>query len=174
MKINKTKFKGVFLIELKTFKDNRGYFIESFNEKKFNNFLKENNLKKIRFIQDSHSFSHKNVLRGLHYQSKPYAQAKLVRVISGAVQDIVVNINPKSREYLKYLSFDLNDKNNHMLYISEDYAHGFLSLKKNTHFYYKVSKQYQPNYEKTLKWNDKSLSIKWNIFKKIILSKKDA
>ena len=166
-KIN-TNIDGLFIIEPKIFKDSRGYFYESFSEKKFNELGLFNN-----FVQDNQSFSHKNVLRGLHFQHPPYGQIKLVSVLRGAILDVVVDIRLNSKTYGKYFSILLNENNKKMLYIPEGFAHGFLSLIDNTIIQYKCSELYNKESEGCLKWDDKTVNINWGEIDKIIISDKD-
>ena len=166
MKIIKTKIDVVFLIKPQIFQDKRGYFFESFNQKKLNEKIKVN------FVQDNQSLSSKNILRGLHFQKPPFAQSKLVRVINGSVIDVVVDIRSDSKTYGKYIFEELNDKNHHQLFIPKGMAHGFLSLEDHTIFSYKCSEFYNKDSEDTIIWNDPDIGIKWpNISP--ILSEKD-
>jgi dTDP-4-dehydrorhamnose 3,5-epimerase len=123
-----TKIEGVYLIKPKIFNDDRGSFFESFNMKVFQ---KETN-QKINFVQDNQSVSSKNILRGLHFQKPPHAQAKLVRVIKGSVLDVVVDLRKKSKTYGKYILEELSEYNNHQLFLPKGMAHGFLTLEDNT------------------------------------------
>ena len=166
MKIIKTKIDGVFLIKPQIFQDKRGYFFESFNQKKLNEKIKVN------FVQDNQSLSSKNILRGLHFQKPPFAQSKLVSVINGSVLDVVVDIRRGSKTYGEYIIEELNDKNHHLLFIPEGMAHGFLSLEDHTIFSYKCSEFYHKDSEDSIIWNDPDIGIKWpNISP--ILSEKD-
>ena len=162
---------NLFLLKPQIFRDNRGYFYEKYKKTKINELLKRN----IVFNQDNLSYSKKNVLRGLHFQSKPNYQEKLISVISGKIFDVVVNVNPKSKNFKKYFTFILSSRNKHHLFISSDYAHGFLALTNNVIIDYKVTSEYDVKKEKTILWNDKSLNIKWPYKKKseLIISKKD-
>lgn len=148
---------GLLVFEPKVFEDSRGFFLESFNEKDFQEILGE----KIVFCQDNESMSKKNVLRGLHFQTPPFAQGKLVRVISGSVIDVVVDIRTSSPYYGKYQLIELSAKNKKQFWIPPGFAHGFLSLEENTIFNYKCTNYYSPVSEKTIKWNDLDLQIKW-------------
>lgn len=156
----------VVLIKNNKFSDSRGYFFESFRLKNFKN---------TKFVQDNFSFSkHKYTIRGLHYQEKPYSQIKLIHVLKGEISDVVVNINPKNKYFGKYKEFKLSSKNFNMLLIDKDFAHGFCTLEKETLVHYKVSKYYNKNSEKTIKWNDPYLNINWSSYKKkFTISKKD-
>lgn len=160
-------FEGLHVLNPNVFKDERGYFFESFNLKKFiesTGFNKE-------FVQDNQSLSNKNVLRGLHFQMPPFAQAKLVRVVRGAVIDVVVDIRKDSATFGKSFSIELNDSNNLSLFIPEGFAHGFISLEENTIFIYKCSEFYNKESERTIMWNDSTLKIDWKCDNPIVSSK---
>lgn len=167
MKTEITSFEGLHIIHPSVFHDNRGYFFESFNKKKFidlTGYTKE-------FVQDNQSLSAKNVLRGLHFQAPPFAQAKLVRVVRGSVLDIAVDIRKKSPTYGKYISLVLSDENNLSLFIPEGFAHGFITLEENTIFIYKCSEFYNKESERTIMWNDKDLQIDWKVSNPLISPK---
>jgi dTDP-4-dehydrorhamnose 3,5-epimerase len=166
LNIIETKIEGVYLIKPTIFKDERGYFFESFNQKKIN---KKTN---VSFVQDNQSLSSKHILRGLHFQKPPFAQDKLVSVIKGSVLDVVVDIRVNSKTYGKYIIEELNEENHHQLFIPTGMAHGFLSLEEHTIFSYKCSNFYNRESEGALKWNDPDLNIKWPISNPI-LSEKD-
>ena len=168
MKIQKTKIKGVLLLQPNVYKDERGYFLESFNSKEFYKLTKV----KASFVQDNQSFSVKGVLLGLHFQNPPYAQAKLVRVIKGSVIDVALDIRKSSPTYGKYVMKELSEKNHIMMYIPEGMAHGFLTLENDTIFSYKCSNYYNKESEDCIFWNDPDLEIKWPI-QNPILSIKD-
>ena len=168
MNIISTKIEGVYLIKPKIFNDDRGSFFESFNMKVFQ---KETN-QKINFVQDNQSVSSKNILRGLHFQKPPHAQAKLVRVIKGCVLDVVVDLRKKSKTYGKYILEELSEYNNHQLFLPKGMAHGFLTLEDNTIFTYKCSEFYCKEAEDSIMWNDSTIGIKWPNSKPL-LSKKD-
>jgi dTDP-4-dehydrorhamnose 3,5-epimerase len=166
LKILNTKIDGVFLIKPQIIKDKRGYFFESFNQKKMNEKIKVN------FVQDNQSLSSKNILRGLHFQKPPFAQSKLVSVIQGSVLDVVVDIRNGSKTYGEYILEELNDTNHHQLFIPKGMAHGFLTLKDRTIFSYKCSDFYHKDSEDAIVWDDPDIGIKWpNISP--ILSEKD-
>ncbi|MEW6773325.1 MAG: dTDP-4-dehydrorhamnose 3,5-epimerase [Bacteroidota bacterium] len=167
MKIIETPLNGLYIIEPKVFKDERGYFYESYNQKIF----EESGINNV-FVQDNQSLSQKNVVRGLHFQHPPFAQAKLVRVIKGAVLDVAVDIRKNSPTYGKSFSIELNEENFLMLYIPVGFAHGFATLEDNTIFAYKCSNFYNKASEETILWNDEDLNIQWNISNPI-LSEKD-
>ena len=157
MKINSTNIKGVYLIEPKVFKDNRGVFFESFNKEIFQKNIASN----INFVQDNQSSSSKGVLRGLHFQKPPHAQAKLVSVIKGAVLDVVVDIRKESRTFGKYIMEELSEYNNRQIFLPKVMAHGFLTIEDNTIFSYKCSDFYHKESEDSIVWNDSILNIKW-------------
>ncbi len=157
MQIKTLEIEGVLMIEPDVFYDERGYFLESYNEERFH---KEGLTTK--FVQDNHSMSNKGVIRGLHYQRPPFEQGKLVRVVRGAVTDVVVDIRKASSTYGRYLSVSLTEENRRMLWIPPGFAHGFLALEDNTVFLYKCSKVYNKNSEQGILWNDPDLGIQWN------------
>lgn len=156
MKFTPTKFPDVILIEPKVFGDSRGYFYESYREDLF-----DKNGIRAHFVQDNQSRSAKGVLRALHYQVKPKEQAKLIRVVSGEVFDVVVDIRPKSKTFGQYYHTILSAENRRMLYIPQGFAHGFLALQDNTEFLYKVTDFYSPEHERGILWNDTSIGIPW-------------
>jgi dTDP-4-dehydrorhamnose 3,5-epimerase len=168
LKIKATNIEGVYIIKPTKFKDNRGTFFESFNKQIFQKKIDS----KVNFVQDNQSLSYKGVLRGLHFQNPPYAQAKLVSVIKGSVLDVVVDLRKESKTFGKYITEEINEYNNHQLFIPVGMAHGFLTLEDNTIFRYKCSDFYNKESEDSLLWNDISLNIKWPISNPI-LSKKD-
>jgi len=139
LKIIKTKIKGVLIIQNKLFKDNRGYFTESYNLKKF----KKLNIK--TSLQDNVSFNKKKyTFRGLHYQIKPYAQSKLIRADQGKILDFILDLRPRSKTYLKMITIKLSEKDQKQIYIPKGIAHGYLTLKPNTKIHYKVDEYYSP------------------------------
>ena len=162
MKIVNTDIKGLFLIKTNIFTDQRGFFKE----------VEKFKVLKKKFIFDCFSFSKKNTLRGLHLQTKK-SQAKLITVVHGKILDVVVDLRKKSSTYGKYYSIEISQKSDFSLFIPAGFAHGFLCLSKNCAVYYKCTNYRDQNSEKTIKWNDKNLNIKWPI-KNPILSKKDA
>lgn len=170
MKVEETYLEGCFVISPKIFKDNRGYFFESFNLNKFKDLTGVT----VDFIQDNQSQSSKGVLRGLHYQSGEFAQAKLVRVIKGSVLDVCVDLRKNSSTFGKHYSIILDDINNKQLFVPRGFAHGFLVLEDDTIFSYKCDNVYNKESETGILYNDKTLNINWNVFKdKILLSEKD-
>ena len=171
MKITKTNLKDCFVLEPKVYEDERGYFMESFNQKRF---LQTTDIN-IEFIQDNESKSSKGVLRGLHFQTGDFAQTKLVRVIKGRVQDVVVDLRPGSLTYGHHFSIELSETNKKQLFIPKDFAHGFLVLENETIFNYKCDNYYHPESENGIHYNDKDLNIDWMLPKeKLIISEKDA
>ena len=169
MIFKESKLKGLYTIEPKVFKDDRGYFYESFNNKAFESSIGKSAI----FFQDNESKSQKNVLRGLHFQNPPYAQGKLVRVIKGSVLDVAVDIRKNSSTYGQHFKKVLSGENKLMMYIPEGFAHGFLTLEDDTIFSYKCSSSfYNKEAEDCLLWNDSDLNIDWNV-KSPILSQKD-
>jgi dTDP-4-dehydrorhamnose 3,5-epimerase len=167
MEVIETKIKGLLIVKPKVFADSRGYFFESYNESIF----KKNGID-VNFVQDNQSLSNAGVLRGLHLQAPPFAQGKLVRVITGAVLDIAVDIRNGSPTYGEHVAIELNDENKTMFYIPPGFAHGFLTLRDNTIFSYKCTNLYNKDSEMTVLWNDSDLNINWNI-KDPVLSEKD-
>ena len=170
MKFIKTEIPEVIIIEPKVFGDDRGYFLESYNKKAF-----EENIGSITFVQDNESKSSKGVLRGLHFQKPPFTQAKLVRCIKGKVIDIAVDIRRDSPTYGKHVSVILSEENKKQLFVPRGFAHGFAVLSETAIFAYKVDNNYAPEYDGGIIWNDKDLQIDWNLPEnEIKLSDKDA
>ena len=169
MHIVKTFFQDVHLIKLQKFVDKRGYLVESYNKSNLDKLIK----KKINFIQDNHSFSKKNVFRGLHFQSGKFAQNKLVRIIEGKVIDIIVNINPKSKFFMKYKFIELDSRKEQILFIPKTYAHGFYVKSKFVNFLYKVDKKRSISHERVINYLDETINLKWPKNFKPILNKKD-
>lgn len=158
MEITESYLKGLFVIKPKVFADARGYFFESYN-----NMVFENAGLNLNFVQDNQSLSQKGVLRGLHFQNPPHAQGKLVRVITGAVYDVAVDIRKNSPTYGKYFGLELTEENKWMMYIPEGFAHGFATLRDNTVFSYKCTNYYNKPAEGCLLWNDPAIGINWNV-----------
>lgn len=167
MEVIETKIKGLLIINPKVFADARGYFFESYNETVF----KQNGIN-ANFVQDNQSLSNAGVLRGLHFQAPPFDQGKLVRVITGAVLDVAVDIRKNSPTYGEYVAMELTEENKTMFYIPPGFAHGFLTLKDNTIFSYKCTNVYNKASEGCVLWNDTDININWNISNPI-LSEKD-
>ncbi|MGR7812778.1 dTDP-4-dehydrorhamnose 3,5-epimerase [Lacinutrix undariae] len=170
MKATATKLKGCFILEPTVFKDNRGYFFESFNQDSFNKTIQQN----ITFIQDNESFSSKGVLRGLHYQTGVHAQAKLVRIIEGNALDVVVDIRPSSETFGEHFSIELSGENKKQLFIPRGFAHGFIVLSDTAIFSYKCDNLYNKASEGGIIYNDPKLAIDWQLpEKEFIVSEKD-
>ncbi len=157
----------VLLIKTRVFGDSRGYFYEGYKEGPF----KENGITD-HFVQDNFSFSSRGVLRGLHYQAAPKAQAKLIQVLQGSALDVIVDIRKNSKTFGKHIAYRLEAKNHEMLYVPQGFAHGFCALEDETLFMYKVSDTYSPAHERGILWNDPSLHISWPHLD-YILSEKD-
>lgn len=167
MNIIETEFEGLLVIESRVFHDSRGYFFEGFNK----NSLHENGLD-IEIAQTNISKSEANVVRGLHFQNPPFAQGKLIRVLQGAVLDVVVDIRKASPTYGKHFSIKLTEENCKALWVPIGFAHGFKTLEDNTLFYYDCTEVYNKESEGSILWNDPTLNIDWNIANPI-LSPKD-
>jgi len=165
-----TALEGCYVIEPKVFKDERGYFMESFNENTFQRGVRTST----HFVQDNQSFSSKGVLRGLHYQVGEHAQAKLIRVLSGEVLDIAVDIRPNSKTYGEYVSIVLSGENQKQLFIPRGFAHGFLVLSDTATFFYKCDNFYNKDSEGGIIYNDPTLNIDWGFSEKdLLISEKD-
>lgn len=158
MKFTETHLKGCYIIEPRVFQDTRGYFFESFNQKVFNEGVGE----EVNFVQDNQSFSSKGVLRGFHYQRNEFAQAKLVRVLSGAVLDVVIDIRPESPTFGQHLAVELTEENQLQLYIPRGFAHGFLVRSNTASFFYKCDNFYNKESEAGILYSDPKLNIDWN------------
>ena len=169
MKIIQTSIPDVLILEPKVFGDERGFFFESFNQAKFDAAIG----KKVRFVQDNHSRSAKNVLRGLHYQIQQ-AQGKLVRVVQGAVYDVAVDIRKSSPTFGQHVGLELSAENKRMVWVPEGFAHGFLVLTDSAEFLYKTTDYYAPEYERSIAWDDPTLNIQWPLTVAPTLSGKDA
>ncbi len=167
----KTDIEGPVIIEPRVFGDERGYFFECFRQDEF-----EANIGHISFVQDNESLSaRRGVLRGLHFQKGDRAQAKLVRVVSGSVQDVAVDLREGSPTFGKYTSVVLSASNKRMFYIPRGFAHGFAVLEDNTIFQYKCDNYYAPGYEGAIRWDDPTIGVKWMLDSdEMILSAKDA
>jgi dTDP-4-dehydrorhamnose 3,5-epimerase len=165
----KLEIEGLMLFQVRQFADDRGVFFESYNQNDYAAHIGND----VHFVQDNVSFSKKNVLRGLHFQSPPFAQGKLVSVLKGAVLDVAVDLRRHSETYGKHLLVELNAENGLQFWIPPGFAHGFLSLEDETIFSYKCTNYYSPDHENTLLWNDPYIAVEWPINNPII-SKKDA
>jgi dTDP-4-dehydrorhamnose 3,5-epimerase len=166
MEVKQCSIKDLWIIQPRVFEDARGYFFESWSERE----LEKQGLR-FNFVQDNQSLSHKGVLRGLHFQSPPHAQGKLVRVIKGAVLDVAVDIRKNSPTYGKHFSIELNESNKTMFFIPPGFAHGFATLADNTIFSYKCTEYYSKESEGTILWNDKALGIDWQLENPIVSEK---
>ncbi|MBF6629074.1 MAG: dTDP-4-dehydrorhamnose 3,5-epimerase [Proteiniphilum sp.] len=169
MDIIKTEIEGVLIIEPKVFSDKRGYFFESFSQREF-----EQKVSETLFLQDNESKSTYGVLRGLHFQKPPFEQAKLVRVVSGKVLDVAVDIRRNSPTYGMHVSTELSGENKRQIFIPRGFAHGFVVMSEEVIFQYKCDNYYMPEYEGALLWDDPQLNIDWKLpMEDIILSDKD-
>jgi len=169
MKVTDTKIPDVKLIEPTVFEDERGFFFESFNHRKFEEAVG----RKVTFVQDNHSKSSKGVLRGLHHQLPPHAQGKLVRVVQGEVFDVAVDIRKSSPTYGQWVAETLSAENKKQLWIPEGFAHGFVVLSDTAEFLYKTTDYYAPAHERSIRWNDKVLNIPWPLVGHPNISDKD-
>lgn len=170
MRFIETKLKGCFILEPNVIRDDRGYFMESFNERTFQNALEQS----VHFVQDNQSFSSRGVLRGLHYQTGEFAQAKLVRVIQGEVLDVAVDIRPGSKTFGHFEAVVLSAENQKQFFVPRGFAHGFLVLSETATFFYKCDNFYNKESEGGIIFNDKSIGIDWNFdAEQLIISEKD-
>ena len=170
MKVTDTEIADVKVIEPSVFEDERGFFFESFNHKKFEEVIGE----RVTFVQDNHSRSQQGVLRGLHYQLPPSAQGKLVRVVHGEVFDVAVDIRKSSATFGRWVGETLSARNKKQLWIPEGFAHGFLTLSTTAEFLYKTTNYYAPASEHAIAWDDKALAIDWPLATAVSISGKDA
>ena len=169
MEVIKTEIEGVVIIEPRIFKDDRGYFYESFSQREF-----EEKVCRTTFVQDNQSKSSYGVLRGLHFQKPPYCQSKLVRCIKGAVLDVAVDIRKGSPTFGKYVAVELTEDNHRQFFVPRGFAHGFAVLSDEAVFQYKCDNFYNKDSEGSVAWNDPELAIDWRIpAEKILLSEKD-
>lgn len=157
MNVEKTAIEGVLIFQPKVFGDARGFFMESFNQRIFNEAVGHD----VRFVQDNHSRSAKGVLRGLHFQKAPHAQGKLVRAAAGAVFDVAVDIRPGSPTFGHWVGVELSADNQRQLWIPAGLAHGFMVLSDSADFLYKTTDYYAPQSEGALRWDDPDLAIAW-------------
>lgn len=165
-----TKLKGCFVLEPAVFADERGYFMESFNEERFNSAVNNN----VNFIQDNQSFSSKGVIRALHYQVGQHAQAKLVRVLNGNVLDIAVDLRKDSPTFGEHFSIELSGENKKQLFIPRGFGHGFVVLSNTAEFFYKCDNYYNKESEGGIIFSDPSLNIDWKLpHEQLIVSEKD-
>jgi dTDP-4-dehydrorhamnose 3,5-epimerase len=170
MKFIETNILDVIIIEPTVFDDTRGYFLESYNQNKF-----EEVVGKVLFVQDNESKSTRGVLRGLHFQKPPFDQAKLVRCIDGTVLDVAVDIRKGSKTYGQHIAVELSGENKRQLFVPRGFAHGFLVLSDTATFAYKVDNTYAPEFDAGIRWNDTKLNIQWGIEdSEVLVSSKDA
>jgi dTDP-4-dehydrorhamnose 3,5-epimerase len=170
MKFIETNILDVIIIEPTVFDDTRGYFLESYNQNKF-----EEVVGKVLFVQDNESKSTRGVLRGLHFQKPPFDQAKLVRCIDGTVLDVAVDIRKGSKTYGQHIAVELSGENKKQLFVPRGFAHGFVVLSESATFAYKVDNTYAPDHDAGIRWNDKELNIQWDMEdSKVLVSEKDA
>jgi dTDP-4-dehydrorhamnose 3,5-epimerase len=164
-----TKLSGVIIFEPRKFADDRGYFFESYNH----NLFAENGIKSV-FVQDNQSFSSRGVLRGIHFQRGPFAQAKLVRVLSGSVLDVAVDLRPESPTFGQYIAVELSADNMKQLYIPRGFGHGFVVLSEHAEFFYKCDNFYSKKHEGGIYFGDSDINIDWQIDNtELIISEKD-
>lgn len=170
MKLTETGFQDLYLLEPRKFEDSRGYFFESFNEKAFNSLVS----KEYKFVQDNQSHSKYGVMRGLHFQTGDFAQAKLVRVLRGSVLDVVVDVRPQSKTFGKSFSAELTEHNQMQMIVPRGFAHGFVVLSDFADFFYKCDNYYSPSHDSGILFSDPALKIDWKInHSKLIVSEKD-
>ena len=169
MKVEQTKIDGCLLLIPKVFEDHRGCFFETFNAKEF----KSKTGISTRFIQDNESVSKKNVLRGLHFQSPPFGQAKLIRIAHGKILDVAVDCRPGSKTFGSYVSVILSSENKKQFYLPKGIAHGFYTLSETATVQYKCDTYYAPQAENGILYNDPDLAIDWQLLDRPILSRKD-
>lgn len=176
MNIIDTPFDDLLIFEPDIFSDNRGWFMESFNQYQFEQALQTRKHPCPVFVQDNHSLSHKGVIRGLHYQTTPHEQGKLIRVIQGRAWDVAVDIRPYSAMFGQWYGIELSAENHRQFWIPAGYAHGFIALENNTQVLYKTTDFYSKECERCLLWNDSELAIAWPISSDMVVSQtvKDA
>ncbi len=168
MKATRLAIPDVFLLEPKVFGDSRGFFFESFNQQAFQQATGLD----VAFVQDNHSRSARNVLRGLHYQIRQ-PQGKLVRVVRGSVFDVAVDVRKSSPTFGQWVGAELTEENHHQLWVPPGFAHGFVVLSDSADFLYKTTEYYAPEHERCILWNDPSLAITWPVKDQPVLSAKD-
>ena len=169
MQIEQTKLSGVLLIKPRVFRDDRGFFLESWNKQLFDDAA----CRKVEFVQDNHSRSMRGVLRGLHYQAEPMAQAKLITVMRGSIFDVAVDIRPESPTCGQWVGEILTDESREMLWIPEGFAHGFYVLSEFADVVYKTNNYYSPQHERCIRWDDPTLAVGWPVGQKPLVSPKD-
>ncbi len=170
IKVTQLSIPEVLILEPKVFHDERGYFFESFNDDVFSEAIGH----KINFVQDNQSFSTKGVLRGLHYQEEPFAQAKIIRVLHGEIWDVAVDIRKDSVTYGKWVAEYLSAENKKQIWIPEGFAHGFCALTESAEIVYKVNQYYSKSHERTIHWKNNNFNIDWPINENdVVISEKD-
>lgn len=176
MNVIETKIKDLLIFEPRVFADDRGWFMESFNQQVFEKALSDRGLEVPNFVQDNHSFSKKGVLRGLHYQLNPHAQGKLVRVVQGRAWDVAVDIRKGSETFGQWVGVELSGENHKQFWIPAGFAHGFIALEDNTQFLYKTTNYYSKECERSIVWNDPEIGIEWPVLeiKFVHLTEKDS
>lgn len=157
MKATPTAIEGVLILEPRVFGDARGFFLESFNQRSFDELVGRH----VEFVQDNHSRSARGVLRGLHYQVAPHTQGKLVRVTQGAVFDVAVDVREGSATFGRWVGFELSADNHRQLWLPPGMAHGFLVLSDSADFLYKTTDYYAPQAERSIRWDDKAIGVQW-------------
>jgi dTDP-4-dehydrorhamnose 3,5-epimerase len=171
MKVTPTELPGVLVLEPKVFGDARGFFMESFNQRTFDQAVGH----EVKFVQDNHSRSARGVLRGLHYQLPPHAQGKLVRVTAGRVWDVAVDVRRGSATFGKWTGTELSGENHRQMWVPPGFAHGFVVLSDSADFLYKTTDYYAPQAERCVRWDDPALGITWPALDvQFVLSGKDA
>lgn len=171
MKITTTELPGVLILEPKVFGDARGFFMESFNQRVFNDAVGH----EVQFVQDNHSRSSRGVLRGLHYQLPPHAQGKLVRVTEGRVWDVAVDLRRGSATFGRWTGTELSGENHRQMWVPTGFAHGFVVLSERADFLYKTTDYYAPQAERCVRWDDPSVAVAWPMLDvEFMLSGKDA
>jgi dTDP-4-dehydrorhamnose 3,5-epimerase len=164
MIFTETKLKGAFVIDLEKHEDERGFFARTWCQNEFNTHGLNT-----RIVQCNISFNKKKgTLRGMHYQIAPFREVKVVRCTAGSLYDVIIDLRPDSRTYRKYFGIELNDKNRRMLYIPEDFAHGFLTLSDDCEVFYQMSEFYSPDHSRGHRWNDPAFAIKWPVKPRLI------
>ncbi len=168
MKFSETKLLGAYIIEIEKIEDERGFFARIFDKEEFSKYDLNTDMVQFSISQNLK----KGTIRGMHYQTKPYEESKLVRCLKGKIFDIIIDLRPNSKTYKKWFSLELSANNYKMLYIPKGFAHGFQTLEDNSEVFYQISQFYHPEYSKGIKWNDKEFGIKWPL-KNSSISEKD-
>ena len=166
--VRETSIEGLVVVTPRVFGDDRGFFLESFNQARYDTLIGQHT-----FVQDNHSCSQKNTLRGLHFQKAPHAQGKLVRVVQGKAWDVAVDIRPESKTYGQWVGVELSGENSKQFWIPEGFAHGFVTLSDTAEFLYKTTNYYAPQSEGSICWDDPQVGIEWPIEGEVSLSTKD-